>query len=167
MVAVKQTNTAVNLLLSKANLYSNNLLISRSFKNSLITSKLLNKYQLFKNTSVFQQQTNARTNRLQATANLEKQLALVSESTNYEFFPLSLAKKQKSTIKKEQVSSIFTFLSAQTISYYICGLLKRDSKVKYGLDSSNLNRSVTLILKKLLTPFKEVVLGIKVVCSGK
>jgi hypothetical protein len=45
--------------------------------------------------------------------------------------------------------------------------LQKDAKTKYGIDTSNLSASIPLLLTKLLSPFKNQLLGVKVICSGR
>ena len=45
--------------------------------------------------------------------------------------------------------------------------MQKDAKTKYGIDTSNLSASIPLLLTKLLSPFKNQLLGVKVICSGR
>lgn len=167
---MNQTNLATSLLLSKINLYSNNLLITRDSKKIRVASKLLNKQQIFKKTKAFQQQMNARSNNFVAMNALKRRLSMVNNNSLHQFSQMKL-EKRKFQIKNETPvrfkKNSFLLLSPKLIAYHICALLKKDAQFNFGIDSSNMSVTIPLIIRKLITPFKEVISGVKVICSGK
>ena len=169
-LATNQTNLATSLLLSKINLYSNNILITQDSKKSRVASKLLNKQQIFKKTKAFQQQISARSDNNLLTELLKKRLSLVDGSSFYQFSQMKLEKQKtfnKSAASAQLEKNNFLLLSPRLIAYHICALLKKNARINYGVDSSNLSAAIPLILRKLLIPFNEVITGVKVICSGK
>lgn len=100
-----------------------------------------------------------------------KNLSLRGNFINYQ---LSSLIKQNSVIKNKELdrssnflNSSFTILTAKLITSFISALLQKDAKTKYGIDTSNLSASIPLLLTKLLSPFKNQLLGVKVICSGR
>jgi hypothetical protein len=60
----------------------------------------------------------------------------------------------------------FSLLSPKLISSYICSLLNKNTKTNV-LNTSNLNIGIPMFLTRLLAPFKNTLLGVKIICSGK
>jgi hypothetical protein len=116
-----------------------------------------------------------------------KNISLIGNTTNYQIpSPTVKIKKQITTKKNEfkrkdkvpQLSSKtngFTYItreqslivSPKLITSFISTLLEKNANSKYGMDTTNLGVSIPLLLTKLLRPFKEHLLGVKVICSGR
>lgn len=168
VIDAHQTGIATNLLLSKINYFANNLYITRDSKKSHISSKILQKQNIYKNTKLYQLQTGARAQALLATTVANRQLSFVNKDINYQFWDLMIKKTQNKKLnmlgKENNVN--FSLLSPKLISSYICSLLNKNTKTNV-LNTSNLNIGIPMFLTRLLVPFKNTLLGVKIICSGK
>jgi hypothetical protein len=74
-------------------------------------------------------------------------------------------KKKLNALEKEN-DTTFSLLSPKLISSYICALLNKNTKGN-TLSTSNLNTGIPILLARLLVPFKDTLLGVKIILSGK
>lgn len=170
-VSNRQIKYATTAILSKINTYSNKLLTVRNSKTAVVYSKLIQQQQAYKNTRFYQKQMLKRTEAAFSALSSLRNLSLTGNFINYQ---LSSLITQNSVIKKKGLDrsshflkSSFTLLTAKLITSFISALLQKDAKTKYGIDTSNLSASIPLLLTKLLSPFKNQLLGVKVICSGR
>lgn len=170
-VSNRQIKYATTAILSKINTYSNRLLTVRNSKTAVVYSKLIQQQQAYKNTRFYQKQMLKRTEAAFYALSSLKNLSLRGNFINYQ---LSSLITQNSVIKNKGLDrssnflkSSFTLLTAKLITSFISALLQKDAKTKYGIDTSNLSASIPLLLTKLLSPFKNQLLGVKVICSGR
>lgn len=170
-VSNRQIKYATTAILSKINTYSNRLFTVRNSKTAVVYSKLIQQQQAYKNTRFYQKQMLKRTEAAFSALSSLKNLSLTGNFINYQ---LSSLITQNSVIKKKGLDrsshflkSSFTLLTAKLITSFISALLQKDAKTKYGIDTSNLSASIPLLLTKLLSPFKNQLLGVKVICSGR
>jgi|TARA_B110001450_G_scaffold207241_1_gene197560 hypothetical protein len=172
MIETSQTGSATDLLLSKIHFYPNNLTITRDSKTSRISSKLVQKQQIFKGMLSYQQQVSARAQSLFAATSAVKQLYLTKNNAHYQFSKLLLNQKAPGKKKFKQASLktnkvTFSLLSPKLITAHISALLEKKAKSLLGFNTSNLSISIPLVLTRLLKPFKKALLGVKIICSGK
>ena len=170
-VSNRQIKYATTAILSKINTYSNKLLTVRNSKTAVVYSKLIQQQQAYKNTRFYQKQM---LKRMEAALSALSSLRNLSLTGNFINYQLSRLITQNSVIKKKGLDrsshflkSSFTLLTAKLITSFISALLQKDAKTKYGIDTSNLSASIPLLLTKLLSPFKNQLLGVKVICSGR
>ena len=170
-VSNRQIKYATTAILSKINTYSNKILTVRNSKTAVVYSKLIQQQQAYKNTRFYQKQMLKRTEAAFSALSSLRNLSLTGNFINYQ---LSSLITQNSVIKKKGLDrsshflkSSFTLLTAKLITSFISALLQKDAKTKYGIDTSNLSASIPLLLTKLLSPFKNQLLGVKVICSGR
>ena len=170
-VSNRQIKYATTAILSKINKYSNRLFTVRNSKTAVVYSKLIQQQQAYKNTRFYQKQMLKRTEAAFSALGSLRNLSLTGNFINYQ---LSSLITQNSVIKKKGLDrsshflkSSFTLLTAKLITSFISALLQKDAKTKYGIDTSNLSASIPLLLTKLLSPFKNQLLGVKVICSGR
>ena len=170
-VGNQQIKYATAAILSKINLFTNRLLVVRNSKTTVVYSKLIQQQQAFKSTRFYQKQMSKRTEIALSALTSLKNLSLTGNIINYQ---LSSLIAQNNAIKNKRLDrsatflkSNFTLLTAKLITYFISALLQKDAKTKYGIDASNLSVSIPLLLTKLLSPFKNQLLGVKVICSGR
>lgn len=170
-VSNRQIKYATTAILSKINTYSNKLLTVRNSKTAVVYSKLIQQQQAYKNTRFYQKQM---LKRMEAALSALSSLRNLSLTGNFINYQLSRLITQNSVIKKKGLDrsshflkSSFTLLTAKLITSFVSALLQKDAKTKYGIDTSNLSASIPLLLTKLLSPFKNQLLGVKVICSGR
>ena len=170
-VSNRQIKYATTAILSKINTYSNKLLTVRNSKTAVVYSKLIQQQQAYKNTRFYQKQM---LKRMEAALSALSSLRNLSLTGNFINYQLSSLITQNSVIKKKGLDrsshflkSSFTLLTAKLITSFVSALLQKDAKTKYGIDTSNLSASIPLLLTKLLSPFKNQLLGVKVICSGR
>lgn len=170
-VSNRQIKYATTAILSKINTYSNRLFTVRNSKTAVVYSKLIQQQQAYKNTRFYQKQM---LKRMEAALSALSSLRNLSLTGNFINYQLSSLITQNSVIKKKGLDrsshflkSSFTLLTAKLITSFISALLQKDAKTKYGIDTSNLSASIPLLLTKLLSPFKNQLLGVKVICSGR
>jgi hypothetical protein len=143
----------------------------RNSKTAVVYSKLIQQQQAYKNTRFYQKQM---LKRMEAALSALSSLRNLSLTGNFINYQLSRLITQNSVIKKKGLDrsshflkSSFTLLTAKLITSFVSALLQKDAKTKYGIDTSNLSASIPLLLTKLLSPFKNQLLGVKVICSGR
>lgn len=170
-VSNRQIKYATTAILSKINTYSNRLFTVRNSKTAVVYSKLIQQQQAYKNTRFYQKQM---LKRMEAALSALSSLRNLSLTGNFINYQLSRLITQNSVIKKKGLDrsshflkSSFTLLTAKLITSFVSALLQKDAKTKYGIDTSNLSASIPLLLTKLLSPFKNQLLGVKVICSGR
>jgi hypothetical protein len=169
--------------LSRVNIYSNNLFVARDSKQSHISSKLVQEQQTYKNNRFYRKQIALRTQTSFSAAVAIKNVSLIGNCLDYQL-PSPTVKNPKSKkinglgrenkkLRFYAKSKIFIkkqpslLLSPKLITSFISALLQKSANAKYGMDTSNLSVSIPLLLTKLLTPYKDYLLGVKVICSGR
>lgn len=172
MVNTSQSSVATDILLSKINYLSNGLYVTRDSKSTRICSKIIPKQNLFKNTRPYQQQIASRAQTVTDTASATKQISLIGNNVTYQLSNLTAGKPtsrgrgyENGTAEKKE--SNFVLLSPKLIASYITGLLEKNTKAKYGMDTTNLSTSIPMYITRLMYPFKDSLLGVKILCSGK
>ena len=154
-------------------MYSNRLLTVRNSKTAVVYSKLIQEQQAYKNTRFYQKQVLKRMEVAFSTLSSLRNLSLTGNSININYQLSSLITQNRGIKNKgldrssNSLKSSFTLLTAKLITSFISALLQKDAKTKYGIDTSNLSASIPLLLTKLLSPFKNQLLGVKVICSGR
>lgn len=154
-----QLNAATNAILSKFNLYSNNLFITHNSKTTNITTSLINEQQIYKKTKLFLHHLAWKSkNEPQIQTDVKKAYFLTT-ATNYQFT------KAFTRDKNNKLSNIL--LTPQILVHFIENLVRKNARAKYGMDTSNLAVSLPLLIKNFLSAFKSNISGIKVIVSGK
>ena len=172
-VGNRQIKYATTAILSKINMYSNRLLTIRNSKTAVVYSKLIQEQQAYKNTRFYQKQVLKRMEVAFSALSSLRNLSLTGNSININYQLSSLITQNRGIKNKgldrssNSLKSSFTLLTAKLITSFISALLQKDAKTKYGIDTSNLSASIPLLLTKLLSPFKNQLLGVKVICSGR
>ena len=169
LTKVSQIQAATKIMLSKFHLSPNLLNVTKNSKTYNISSKLLNTYQ----TRKFTRNTKLKIDSfLTKTAfSATKQFNSLVTPSFYNFSKLSLKKqkmvynKQSSVSKTEQKNMLL--LSPKLVTAQISAILNSGSSAKIIQPSYNLSLEIPRLLIRLLQPFKDELLGIKVICSGR
>jgi hypothetical protein len=132
-----------------------------------IVANLIQKYEVFKNTLVYQEQIGARSKANKKTQSLFKQFFLSHNAVYYHFFKLDLTSRYLKKRVDGRFSSSFLFLSPKLIITHVIFLLEKNARSKIVFSAANLSIGISFIIRQLLLYFKQTLLGVKVICSGR
>lgn len=158
-----QIDVATGIVLSKMVVHPNKLYIYRGSKNLNICSKLAHRYKIYNPLTVLGLRVaRARADAIKSATTCFQTLSLISKNTHFQFSNLHRKKNVKTVVRRR-----FTLLSPKLISAYIFALLDKHAFEKMGFSTSNLIVGITTLLRRLLKPFANKLLGVKIICSGR
>ena len=159
----QQTEITTNIIQSKFNTLSNYINIMKSSKTTRIHTKLLQKQEYLKNFTDYQ--NNDRSLAQKSEENGLSSLFLNNSKTKYLMSDLFFNKNQNSL--SEVTDKHFTLLSPKLISKYITNQLNRMTPLKRLTFRTNLNNGILKFSYQILNRFKNNIVGLKIICSGK
>jgi len=159
----QQTEKTTDIIQSKFNLFSNYTNITNSSKTTQIHTKFLQKQEYLKNFTDYQ--NNDRSLAIKFEELGLSALFLNTSKTKHLMSDLFFNKNQKSL--SEVTDNHFTLLNPKLISRYLTNQLNRMTALKRSSFRSNLNNGILKFSYQILNRFKNNIVGLKIICSGK
>lgn len=148
-------------LFQNTNTSTDDIVFSKTSKNMNIKINIAKKKLLYRPTKLSPQQTTAKLSSIFLATKLVKHFSFLYPNESYNFSKIFNEKKKKDGVNK------FLLLSPRLISLCIQDILNKNANKTSIFTSANLNIGITASLARLIEPFKQNILGVKIQCSGK